>query len=218
MPSTGTNSATTSSSLVQIGQQAHRLAVAAAARQVAGFQRVGDGRWWRTASAGRWCEQGSSSLQLVAFLEFQFGRIGDRALHRADPALVGQDDGDRLALDQRLAGDIHRRPARRPVRCGDRPAGPEPNFLRDVFQFDRDAVPAQRLVTVQQRARSPCAPWSGCRCSRADFHLLQPAQAAQPHVEDRVGLRVGQRRSAPSARGFGSSSSRMMRITSSRLR
>ena len=51
----------------------------------------------------------------------------------------------------------------------------------------------------------------------ADLHLLELAQRAQAHVEDRLGLHVGELE-ARIITAFGSSSSRMMRITSSRLR
>src|SRR5258708_29059736 len=40
--------------------------------------------------------------ELVVGLEGQSGEIGDVALQRPDPALVGDDDGDRLALDERF--------------------------------------------------------------------------------------------------------------------
>ena len=51
----------------------------------------------------------------------------------------------------------------------------------------------------------------------AQLHFLEPAQGAQPRVEDIVGLIVGELERAFST-SLGSSSSRMMRITSSRLR
>ena len=41
-------------------------------------------------------------LQRVVALEGDGGEIGDMALQRADPALLRDDDGHRLALDHRL--------------------------------------------------------------------------------------------------------------------
>ena len=51
----------------------------------------------------------------------------------------------------------------------------------------------------------------------ADFHLLEPAQCAQPHVENGFGLHFV-RENAFISIGFGSSSVRMIAITLSRLR
>ena len=42
------------------------------------------------------------ALQPVAFLEGERAEIGQVAAQRADPALLGEHDGDRLALDHRL--------------------------------------------------------------------------------------------------------------------
>ena len=42
------------------------------------------------------------ALQPVALLEGERAEIGEVAAHGADPALVGEHDGDRLALDHRL--------------------------------------------------------------------------------------------------------------------
>ncbi len=89
----------TSSSLRHLGHEADRLAVAAAARQVAGAQRVG------TAVGGEQAEPvgglaGHQEAQRVALLELQLRAVGGMAAHGADPAFLGQHDGDRLALDQ----------------------------------------------------------------------------------------------------------------------
>ena len=88
--------------LLQVDHQAHRLAVAAPARQLVGVQRVEPCRWW----------QNSSSLSVVCALTARFSlspclnvelvELVLMALERADPALLGEDDGDRLLLDQRL--------------------------------------------------------------------------------------------------------------------
>ena len=153
-------------------------------------------------------------LQPVAFLEAQFGIIGGMAPHRADPALVRQDHGDRLALDERLAGDFNHR--RRRTEFGPpRAQRTRSELLARLLQFVGDAVPAQRLV-LQQRL-DVLALLRQRLVLLADLHLLEPAQRAQPHVQDRLGLRVGQLEPLHQP-GFGSSSLRMIRITSSTFR
>ena len=134
----------------------------------------------------------NASFEPVVGLEREAGQIGDVAAQRADPALLGHHDGDRLALDQRLLDRrlVMRRAPRRKwcgacraassARMSSRtsrisPAIGLPLLLLGAQQLlDRLLLGAQRLVLL------------------ADLHFLEPAQIAQPHVEDGVGLHVGE--------------------------
>ena len=66
-----------------------------------------------------------------------------------------------------------------------------------------DPVPLQPLVGDQRR--EPGALGDQRVALGPDLHLLEPPQVAQPHVEDRLGLHVGQANSAIIT-AFGSSS------------
>ena len=74
-------------------------------------------------------------------------------------------------------------------------------------------------AAVSEPSSASISPFSvvSSSSSRLQLHLLELAQRAQPHVEDRFGLELGQLEARISS-AFGSSSSRMMRITSSRSR
>ena len=75
-----------------------------------------------------------------------------------------------------------------PIAVRRAPSGPAPNFLARLLELFGDAGPAQGRVAKQ---RVEAAPLLGQRRVLApDFHFLQPPQAAQAHVEDRLGLCV----------------------------
>ena len=98
-----------------------------------------------------------------------------------------------------------------------RPSGVSPpNSALVSFDLPCDRAPLP-LVARQQSAELRLLGGEPVELL-ADLDLLEPAQRAQPHVEDRLGLDFARAPSGPSSRLFGSSPSRMMRITSSRLR
>ena len=110
------------------------------------------------------------------------------ALHRPDPAALRQDDRDRLLLDHRRPVDLARRR----------------DFLDPGAAFVAElvlAAPARSLLQPASAAAPGSRPASSSSSRSlasavalpADLHLLELAQAAQAHVEDRFGLAVGQR-------------------------
>ena len=131
-------------------------------------------------------------LEPVVGLEGETGKVGDLAAQRADPALFGHHDGDRLALDQRLldrglvvrgrfgkagAALAERRSSGRTCRA------PRGSRRRSIFH-----------CAFSERSRSSMRFFSArsVLVLLADLDLLEPAQIAQPHVEDGVGLHVGE--------------------------
>ncbi len=109
---------------------------------------------------------------------------------RADPALLRAQHGHRLALDQRLGGNLDRRrsgaefgaaPAERRV------AAELGGGLRDLLG-DRPPLP---LLARQEPGEPPLFGREPVELL-ADLDLLEPAQGAQPHVEDRLGLHLAQ--------------------------
>src|SRR5262249_41268758 len=93
--------------LLEIDEQPHRLAVAAAARQVGGIERVETPVGGEDQAFGRGLRREGESQGIVG-LECDAGKVGDVAAQRTDPALLGYYDRDRLALDQRFldCGDV----------------------------------------------------------------------------------------------------------------
>ena len=85
--------------LLHVDEQTDRLAMAATARQLCDIERIefavgGEQQQFR----GGLREE--RKTELVVVLEGEPREILDMALQRADPALVGDDDRDRLALDE----------------------------------------------------------------------------------------------------------------------
>ena len=125
----------------------------------------------------------------VALFEAQLGVFRQMALLGANPAFFREDDGDGLALDKgrfidgdRGGGAIDNGAARaeRAVAKG---------FLGG-FDFFRDGRPALGLAAHQ---RIQAALFLGeLVVLAADFHLLQSAQAAQAHIQHRIGLHLGE--------------------------
>jgi hypothetical protein len=76
------------------------------------------------------------------------------------------------------------------------PSGPEPNFFARTSSISSVMRPSAWLLVLQQRLQILLLLAESFLVLLADFHLLQPAQAAQPHVQDRLGLHVGQRERA----------------------
>ena len=117
---------------------------------------------------------------------------------RANPAFLGKDDGDRLALDKGMRPPSRRARAPLRSRCAARPSAPSPNFLRVSSSSPAIRLPAQLLILEQRlhflallRKRFVFA---------ADLDLFQPAQRTKPHIEDRIGLHIGQREALHQAR------------------
>ncbi len=129
----------------------------------------------------------------VALLEL--GRIRARQigmpLHRANPAALRQDDGDRFALDHRFKRNFARRRG-----FGDQRAARAQRGFRAI------AVADLGQIALHPRALARVAGEQGLQLGLFllqpvafffDLHFLKAPQRAQPHVEDRLGLSVGQR-------------------------
>ena len=117
------------------------------------------------------------------------------ALQRADPALLRDDDGDRLVLDHRLLDVARdRRRAHRRRWCG---AGRARGSARAEIASSPRGSPRRSSSTACRRRRA--APRSRAFSSVSSSsslrisNLFQLAQGAQAHVEDRLGLDVGER-------------------------
>ncbi len=114
-----------------------------------------------------------------------------RAAHRPDPALRRQHDRDRLAFDERLRGDRHGGGGtgdhRTPV--AQRPAA---EFFPRLLELTGDSFPPQ--LRVFQQGEQVLAFPRKALVLLADLHFLQLTQRTQPHVEDRLGLHVGERK------------------------
>ena len=164
--------------------------MAAAARQLGGIEGVEApvGRQHQALGGGLGRER---ELELVVGLEGDAGEIGHGALEGADPALLGNHDGDRLALDQRL---LHGREvvlgrlrkagtALAERRLGTELVADRPDLLGNplpLLLFRADQVLERLALGAQILVLLP------------DLHLLELAQIAQPHVEDGVRLHIGQ--------------------------
>ena len=157
------------------------------------------------------------ALEAVALLELELGGILHVPLHGADPALLGQDHGDRLLLDHRLhrgrprssgasARTVRRRPSvgllgvallgrrgsrRRSAPTADRPTSAAASTRASPWRAGRArrGSPSPRAWTATRRRRFRIA----SACTSVSLNLA-------------ISLALG------------SSSKRMMRITSSRLR
>ena len=158
-----------------------------------------------------------ASLERVAVLERQAAQVGDMALHRADPALLRDDDGDRLALDHRrldVLDVVLRRLGEGRAAAAERRVRAE--RLAHLPDLVGDRLPLL-VLGLEQRLDARSAPWSSSSCS-----LRISISSSLRRLRSRM-LRIASACTSVSLKrfiitGFGSSSSRMMRITSSRLR
>ena len=111
---------------------------------------------------------------------------------RADPALFRDDDGDRLALDHGLL-DVLDVAIRRLAEGGAAAAelGVGAVFLLHVA---RSARRSSATASASEASRPSICFFSSVSAVEllADLDLLELAQGAQAHVEDRLGLDVGQ--------------------------
>ena len=155
-------------------------------------------------------------LQRVVALIGQGGHIGDMTLQRANPALLRNHDGDRLALDHRFR-QIEVPGLRRVLES----RAPRPELrlqaerLLQLADLRGDGAPL--LGFVGEQPLDLGALLGQLRMFLAQLHFLQLAQGAQAGVENIVGLHVRELERG-FQRALASSSSLMMRITSSRLR
>ena len=110
---------------------------------------------------------------------------------RADPAFVRYDDSDRLALDQRLLDRglvVLGRLGKAGAALAERRLAAE--CSRTSLICGGDLLP---LLVLGADERVECfALGAQLLVLLADLHLLELAQVAQPHVEDGVGLHVGE--------------------------
>ena len=109
----------------------------------------------------------------------------------ADPALLRQQHGDRLALDQRRGRDHDR------FRGGadQRAAAPERRVaaeFRPAFAATSLASARHCRLSLASSASSSADSAASCFELLRDRDLFEPAQRAQPHVEDRLDLHLGQ--------------------------
>ena len=134
-----------------------------------------------------------ASFSLSPSLKVSSREIGQMALHRAEPALLRDDDGDRLLLDHRVldVGDVDA-PAHRRSWCGACRARCPGRTSSHLARLP-SAIVFHCLASEASSASicffSAVSPSNSLRIS----NLLELAQGAQPHVEDRLGLDVGQR-------------------------
>ena len=136
----------------------------------------------------------------------------EMALHRADPAALRQDDGDRLLLDHRRPVDVARR-AQLP-RSSVRRSSPNLSFsaARSRLQPRPLLAPGFRSAWRGRRApwpahRAPCrspSPPAGASCRRRMLRIASAWRSVSANSAIITGL--------------GSSSVRMISITRSRLR
>ena len=129
-------------------------------------------------------------VERVVGLEREAGQIGDLAAQRADPALLGNHDRDRLALDQGLLDRrlvVRRRLRKTGAAFAERRLRPE--CVAHLADLVGDGLPL--LLFRAQQLLDRFLLRAQLFVLLADFHLFQPAQVAQPHVEDGVGLHIG---------------------------
>lgn len=111
-------------------------------------------------------------------------------LHSANPAALRQDDGDRLALDHRLQRNV----ARRRGFLDRRSPRPQRRFrpVAVAHLLQVTLHPPLLLGRIGEQRLQLAALLVELVALAADLEFLQPAQAAQPHVQDRLRLPVGQ--------------------------
>ena len=166
--------------------------MAAPARQLRRRRGCRSGRWWRTPGSSTWSRPGtrisspSSALNATPENRLTWPRSA-RIQPFSDTTTV---IGSRSTIASSIAasscsrrfGEVGAALAERRLR---------PEGLADLLDLAGDRLPllllgAEQLLDCGLRsARSSLS-------SRPDLHLLELAQVAQPHVEDGVGLHVGE--------------------------
>src|ERR1051326_7085882 len=173
----------------QVDHQTDRLALAAPAGQLVGGERIEAAVCAKDDQAvggfGR-----HRKARPVAFLIFLVGEIDVVSLDGADPALLGTQHSDRLALDQ----------------------GRDRDLDRDGRRADQSATPAERRIAAELGLRrldllgeqAPLPALAGEQFFQLgrfgaesvelflDLDFFEAAQCAQAHVEDRLDLHLGQ--------------------------
>ena len=166
--------------------------MAAPARQLGGVERVEAPVGRKHQTLATWSRPQNANSSRSSALKAMASRSVTVAAQRADPALLRDHDGDRLALDQGLLDGRHRRA--RALR-----AKPVRRLPSAVFgpNFSRTAL-ISSAIRFHCSFSEPISSFKALRSSRrslsslTDLHLLELAQVAQPHVEDGVGLHLGQ--------------------------
>ena len=205
----------------EVDHQPHRLADAAAAGQLVAADACRSGRWWRRAAACRWSAACSAKRPRSPSLNLQLGGVGSTmALDGADPALLRADDGDRLALDRApRVGTISAdgRVGELGAALAERGLGAEallaarsisPAIGCHCLLLGLAAAPSSSFCSSVERPCARAGSPSPPACASARRRMLRMASAWS----------VGELEASLISSAFGSSSSRMMRITSSRLR
>ena len=174
---------------IDIQRIAHRFAKAARAGQLVRADREEPplvGRQQQLVGSLRMDHEGRT----IAFLVFEILIQRQMSLCTADPALLRQDHRYRLLLDHRVHAEFDR--GRRFPNAG--AAGPQCRVFA-IFL-------AQRIEIALQARALAC--WRAKQLFQfvlfleqivlflAKLHFLKLAQTAQPHVQDRFGLPVGQ--------------------------
>ncbi len=126
----------------------------------------------------------------VPLLETQIIGIVDVALDRADPALGGANHRHRLTLDHGLNRHVIKGRGFTDHRATGTQFGILPEFLLQLCNLVADCLPAARGFLKQIGKISL---FGAQRIMLlADFKLFQLAQGTQAHIEDRLGLHIGQ--------------------------
>src|SRR5690606_13222665 len=172
----------------EVDVQTQRLALAAPAGQALDRQQIA-----AAVAADQEQPVGALAVQqkarTVALLVLDLGAVLDVAPDHPDPALARAHDRDRLTLDrrlERLAVD-HRSLAERGAPPPERPVA---EAAADLLVLLAQLGPAQSFVLQQLLQLAPLGPE---RLLLLEQRLLfQATQIAQAHVEDRLGLALGQ--------------------------
>ncbi len=176
--------------LVDIGEKADRLAMAATAGQFRGVEgeSLAIGREHENFR-GRLREEGR--LQPVVALELKRRQILHVPLEGADPALCRDDDGDRLALDHRL-GEVDVNGRRRILECRAALARGRVRAIEllEVAHLSGDRLPL--LAFIGKQGVDLAALLAEFIEFLAQRHLFELAQRPQPRVENVIDLQVGE--------------------------
>ena len=126
----------------------------------------------------------------VAFLELEVAVERNMAPGRADPPALREDHRDRLLLDHRVHAELDGR-----RRLGDRRAAAAERGVFGVVLADRGQVALEPCALARGRGEQLLELvllLQQLVLLLAELHFLELAQAAQPHVEDRLCLTVGE--------------------------
>src|SRR5262249_48778440 len=174
--------------LFELDEQPDRLAMSAPARQLRRLDGVtapiGRKHQKLRRRLGKECE-----LAPVVGFERQTGEVCDLAAQRANPSFFGNHDGDRLALDERFFDRrfvVRRRLGKTGAALAERRLRAE--FLAHLANLAGNRFPL-RLFGAQQILERFLLR-AEVFVLLSDFHLLELAQIAEPHVENGLGLNV----------------------------